>query len=211
MRPSGDYSKVTSTALARCSRLLYIAHGLPSSRTPDAERLASYLIIESFSCWSGLNRSAFLSCAMGARHPVHGRIRTPHGILNAQEALDRAVWFKDARKAGQSRRWSHRDEPGWGDQRAVSAAFAKLDPTNLGDLRSAWSVPTDVMNDLPTFRNYYAHKSQESAEKVSRLLPKYGVPSGKNPTQALLHRNPFHSTPMLLNWLYDLRNVIGFY
>ena len=212
MNPRGDYSKVVGAAQSRLSRLISLSGTLPITRGPDAERLVSYLVIEAYSLWYGLNRSVFFSCAYEATHPRLGRVKTTFGRpLTTTDALNQAVWLSNSRKNGQYRNWSHRDEPSWGDQSAIAPLFRKLAPTNLGDLSSGWSVPTEVMKDLPTFRNFYAHKSEDSVVKAKKRYIKYSISSSYSPTEALLHRTPSKATPVVVGWLYDLQSVIGFY
>jgi len=211
VRPSTDYSKVTSQASGRVGRLVVVADSLPRHWMPEVESIVSYVTIEAFSVWYGLNRSVFLACATGAKHPTVGRIATPHGRLDAQGALDRAVWFSNSSKTGQSKQWTYRDEPSWGDQAQVARVFRKLAPSNHSDFLAAWGVQSRFMSDLPTFRNYYAHKSESSARKAKALAASYGVPGTPSPTEILLFRRPSASEPVLAAWLLDMQNVVSFY
>jgi hypothetical protein len=102
MKPSSDYLKVKAQAQGRSDRLVRDANDLISGGLAGPGVGVMYLVIEAYSLWYGLNRAVFLSCATGARHPQYGRIATPHGNLSAQDAMDRAVWFGNRRKVGQS-------------------------------------------------------------------------------------------------------------
>ena len=56
--------------------------------------------------------------------------------------------------------WTRRDEPPWHDPNTLLHTLEEMDASNVDDLRSAFSLGSRVFEDLPVFRNFYAHRSE---------------------------------------------------
>lgn len=73
----------------------------------------------------------------------------------------------------------------------------------------ALSVSTRVFDDLPKFRNFYAHRNEESAKKAVDLARHYYVIGGaKSPTEALATPALKRTQPLILDWLDDMGVVM---
>lgn len=81
--------------------------------------------------------------------------------------------------------------------------------SHLAEIRMAFSVSTRVFDDLPTFRNYYAHRNEESAKKAIYIARRYYVISGaSSPTEALATPALKRTQPLILDWLDDMSVVM---
>ena len=100
--------------------------------------------------------------------------------------------------------WTRRDEPPWHDPNTLLHTLGDMKASNIEDLRSAFSLGSRVFDDLPVFRNFYAHRSEDTAEKARRVAYRYGIPVREHPTAILCRTSPGASQPVILEWMDDL-------
>lgn len=100
--------------------------------------------------------------------------------------------------------WTRRDEPAWHDPNTLMLTLQDINVSNLADVRSAFSLGSPVFDDLPVFRNFYAHRSEYTAVKARKIAYKYGIPMLERPTDILCRTAPRASQPVVLDWIDDM-------
>jgi hypothetical protein len=217
MRPTRDLRRLGTSAANRLSRLRRsalraTAHGL-AYEARDAT--VTYCVVEAFNCWHGFSRSLYLSSALGARDGNGRRIRA--GKIprpkTAADALTPAV-----RRRGRPRfpaagpPWRFSEEPPWANPSALLEVLDEIGASNRGEVARGVSLPTSVLDHLPIFRNFYAHRGRETVASARALAVPYGISPVLAPTQILLARASTASgprpQPLLLDWIDDLAAVV---
>lgn len=182
------------------------AAALPSLDNRAADVLASFLAVETTNLWSEFTRSYF-SFALAAAVTVTGqRIRTrfppgtPIAVALAQmpQVLRRPT-----------RTPIRRDEPVWHSRREFLKTITLAGLTNTAQIAAALSLPSRVIDHLPTVRNFYAHRNDETISKVRRLALRYALPTIRHPTDFLRARISGRPATIFEEWLAELDAVVA--
>ncbi len=175
----------------------------------EDERFLSYVAIETLNLWVLFARSFFLSTALQARTSTGAKItiRVP-GIKTEEDALTFAVHIERPWLRSRPGPWTHREEPNWLDRAVLDRVTAALLPSNIASLRRGLAYTTRALQDLPTFRNYYAHKGKETADKARSLARAYALSPTLRPSELLTSRQYGRPQCILADWLDDIRNVV---
>jgi len=72
---------------------------------------------------------------------------------------------------------------------------------------AALSAQTDVFHFLPIFRNYYAHRNEDSYRKILNAETDMGFTPMKRANEFLLHVPPGKTACVIEEWLIDLQIV----
>jgi hypothetical protein len=209
VRPAGRLDRLQRTAQRHVLRLRGLATGVSTPATGGAERLVSYVVIETANLWSEYSRAYYLSTAFRARdgHGVRIQLQVG-GIRTEEDALTQAILCV---KPGLPKRhgpWTPQDEPPWHDRGVLNKIVVNLGASNSRSVSAAAGYGTPATQDLQTVRNYFAHKSQGTAAKMRRLARRYKHP-GVRPATLMLSVEPGKRQPVLIEWLDDLYAVIG--
>ena len=180
-----------------------------SASTPQAQNeAATFLVIETHNTWANFTRSYFFACIIGARTAMGARVRTAIVPPDINQAIGFAVSvWKPSAKPRADGSWHRRDGPAWQDTTVLLGLSTQLGFTNAITISNAFSYPTRVHIDLPVFRNFFAHRNQESEAAAQRLTLIYGIPSTLRPVQIVLHRPLGRPQPLLSDWIDDLDSV----
>lgn len=104
---------------------------------------------------------------------------------------------------------SRRDEPAWHDVTIFIKTCEAIRCSHLGEVQSAMSLHTRVFYDLPLFRNFYAHRNEESAIRALGLARRqYLITRARHPSEAILSPAPKRPQALLLDWLDEMEAVI---
>jgi hypothetical protein len=210
LRPTvGPISGLTRTAERRLVRLQDLTAGLSQPLTPEICRLISYVTIEAANLWAQYSRCLFVSAALGARDATGQRI-VAAPAPDVSHAIDQAVYAIYPHLRGVRRDWRRHEQPDWQNKGHLSAAVQYIGAAIWPDVDTALSYPTRVLTDLPTMRNFYAHKAERASVRAEALGPRYGVTRLGISPHELLCTPPVGSTDVLLNeWLADLAAIFG--
>jgi hypothetical protein len=189
-------------------RLRDLCVGLRFPLTPEKRRMISYVVIEAANLWAQYSRCVFLSAALGARDGGGQQIvltRAP----TRQRAEDLAVHALHSKLRTKTGPWLRYQQPDWQSRSHLLKALDYVGASIYGDVDRAVSYPTRVLTDLPTMRNFYAHKGERAADAARRLGPRYGITRSTSPHE-LLCTPPRGGGDVLLNeWLSDLSAIVG--
>lgn len=81
--------------------------------------------------------------------------------------------------------WHRRDEPAWHDRNLLIRFCSNIGCSNISDIEGAFSFGSRVFEDLPVFRNFYAHRNGQTQLAATNLGPQYGIPATFTPSQIL--------------------------
>ncbi len=179
---------------------------LPSTRKHDP--IVSYATIEALNLWTEFVRCYYLSCVLSARRTNGVRVRIfTTGVRTAEDAINFAISrLKPTLK--KARPWRRRDEPSWHDPNTLLRLSEALGYSNLAEVRAAFAYPTRAFHDLPTVRNFFAHRNEETARKAVNIARSYGLSTLLRPSDILVSVSPGRPQSVLGDWLDDIRHVI---
>jgi hypothetical protein len=110
--------------------------------------------------------------------------------------------------AGKGPPWNRREEPTWHERQTLLKLSSILGASNDSQIQAALSYKTWVFADLPVFRNFFAHRNDETAKRARALASHYTVSSQLRPSEILCSVAPGRPQRVLADWLDDLRNVV---
>lgn len=228
MRPISDVDKLcracdsTIRDLASATQAVLTLNGL------ERYRLCSHIVIELTNLWDQFARSYYFSLAFGARCGSVRRLCSGPGVTRKtiDEAIDNAILVTNPVKHQRMRAsksfsgWSFRDEPDWKVRAVLLKAIQSLQPTNIGQITSGLSIQSIAFDNLPVFRNFFAHRGSTAGKKVVNLSQTLLVNQGLMPTtyrsssipvETLLAYLPGSNLSLLETWIADVRNTVGFF
>ena len=174
---------------------------MPTQRR-DRDLLVSRSVVEAVNSFDRFCRYLYVSCALGAKDasglPV---IQVSSRFANETAAVD----FAYLREFPQFTSRPSYKELDWKVPAVLLRSLTSIGASNLPQIRLALSGTSRAIASLPTFRNFYAHRGQDTAVKALKLLPL--VAAGKHhPTEVLLTRVDIDE--LLVDWLFDLQVTI---
>lgn len=207
--------KLETLLIRRRRRLRYLravevgARGAPGR---DADRACSFVAVEALNFWTQYCRDFVIQCARGAM--------TVGGV--AVKATTVPYTSRDDLLTDLAKRFGHMkknavgppgglQEPTWRVPQRVADVARYLGLANEGSIRSATSVGTVVVSELPVARNFAAHRCESTAEGLRQLGIKYGV--GPAPKLAEVMQAPGASGGVTVasEWLAEIDNLcLGF-
>ena len=222
MRTTRDLRRLRRAALGRADRLAAIAFNAATlPRSSDAltqDHLTSYCVIELHSTWYGFSRSLYLSSCLGARDSSGKRVSLSRvrRATTESEALSHAVrrckkWRYKATKT----QWSWTDEPAWARSGNLLDALDEVGATNYATVSAALGLPgvAQVLEHLTDFRNFYAHRGEDTRARAAFHALTYAL-SPRLPPTAILQSNGLRNgvtrtQPVLMDWVDDVRLLIA--
>jgi len=175
------------TALQRCAWPGPIASASlqPFLKSGSAlDRQTAFVVVEAHSLWSSYCRSFYLSCAFAARDRTGTHVLGRHAAYaTEQDALTRAIYAvkPQYQQAGRTGPWTPYDEPAWADPLVFGRGYRTWRPLTWEPF-AAPLLPGRALNQLATFRNFYAHRGIVAARKVQRLATSYRLHTSLHPT-----------------------------
>ena len=167
------------------------------------DRLVSHVCINTQNLWAEFCRAYALSTVyqpvrLGGQSIVLG----DPAVTREEEVVAAAVRLCKANVYARGK-WTRRDEPAWHDPNTLLRTLEALQVSNAQELRNAFSLGSSVFEDLPVFRNFYAHRSEYTAVKAGRIAYKYGIPRLEQPTEVLCSSSA-RAQPLIVEWMDDI-------
>jgi hypothetical protein len=207
MRRRTCLNRLNESFARRTIRLEAIAAQIAGKAGHDIDRAIAFVTIESLSAWSGFSREFYLSCAflypktIGGRHVAHKQAN----IVGERDALVHSIQrLKGITARG---RIAPRDEPVWHEKRALPTLSSSLQLSNHNSVLRGFSYPTTFFDDLPPVRNFYAHRSRETAGRVLNVARRYGNPAVRHPNELINYVQQGRVQTLLQEWLSDMRQI----
>ncbi len=210
MRPAGSFEKLERVVLRRLARLkaAVILVAAPTTSRSDRDRGIGFAVLEAQNLWANFVRSYLLSLLSYPKRPDGSRVVLGNKAINTPADLLYAA-AKVAKGPAAAAPTSRRDEPAWHDINILLRTCVEIQPSHEPDIRRALSTQARVFYDLPTFRNFYAHRNQESARKALDLARyQYLISGAKHPTDALCTPARKRPQALVLDWLDEIEVVV---
>lgn len=209
MRPSRDLRRNYHVVVRSLARVRAAVQPALLSSTSASHRRGALAVasIELLNLWNNHVRSYYLSYPIGAFADNGVRLSTATPLRSIDAALEVAVLrFKPgAQRATYG--WNSLDEPRWHDPNVFLTLANHVGASNISSLRSAYSVGTSVLGDLRAFRNYFAHRNQDTRRKLAPVFARLGLPSSVTPSEALRLPAIGRPLPIVVEWIDDLELI----
>jgi hypothetical protein len=196
----------------RLDRLASLVQPLAGLDGPRVNRLVSYVVIDSVGSWALFAREYYLSCALlGPR--LRSKARVTYGLAPIAGERDAIIQAIRATKnpsfaPAASVKIKPRDEPDWLAKNTLSKISTVLSFSHDARITAALSQPTTFFSQAITVRNFFAHRSKESADKIRTLsLHQYLYPHLRHPTEFVNGILPSRTDTILNEWLADLKDI----
>jgi hypothetical protein len=206
MRPTRYLDKLNRSVQRRATFLRSLVEYQTPPVAASSDRLVAFVTIETLNLWASFTRSFYLSCTLNARRITGSKVvLTAASFHTTADAITFAVKNLTGRKG--SGPWRRRDEPTWHNPQTVLTLFTVTGASNLAVVQAGLSYPTSLFTMLPTARNFFAHRNEETAQKALALARALVVPTTARPTEVLCSKAPGRPQNVLSDWLDDLKNV----
>lgn len=209
MRPTtGSIQALSDTARARLDRLSVLAMALGGPIGPADRRLISYSVVEAANLWAGFSRCLFLSCALGARDASGNRI-VSNRVPSVDAALTLAVHAVKPHLRRTNEQWTYNNLPDFQNKGQLAKTLLFIQASVYPSVDLALSYQSRVLSDLPTMRNFFAHKAERAARSARGIAPRYGLSRNLAPEDLLCAVPPAGSDILLREWLADLEAILS--
>jgi len=208
MRPSKYLKELRKKAENRLGRLRLLADKASCLPLLESNRLISHVTIEVLNTWANFSRVYFLSCTVLAWRESGFRVMLSNqSIRTFSDAIDAcmrrcktSLWKKGG--------WSRRDEPPWHKPETLIKSCYEIGCSNYLDIQNAFSLPTKVFENLPKFRNFFAHRNYDTVGEAKLIAHQYSIPVHRHPTEILC--TPAYGRPqvLILDWIDDIRLTV---
>lgn len=175
----------------------------------DIDRAVAFVTIEAQSAWSGFAREFYLSCAflhpktIGGKHVSH----SDPTIVNERLALLHSIHVLKGKNLT-TPKIAPREEPSWHEKRTLPKLANSLSFSNDPAVLTGLSYPTTFFDELPTVRNFYAHRSFGTVDKVFGLATrKYRSITINHPNELINVIFAGRAQTLLQEWLTDMKQI----
>jgi hypothetical protein len=207
MRRSRDFRCLERLVVHRIGRLRTKAVAALPMGSHLRDREFAYVVLEIHNLWSNFARTYVLSCIGRPRRAGGGKVSC--GNMSICTPAD-VIWAaaKIARGPLAPPPSERRDEPKWHEVSLLHKTCKEMQCSHLADVQAALSLPARVFHDLPTFRNFYAHRNEETAAKALSLARQnYLIVGHSHPSTALAAVPGTRPQCLLLDWIDELETV----
>lgn len=178
----------------------------------EKERVLTFVAIDALNTWSNFARAFYLSCVFGAT-TVNGK-RVTYTVpspmvapLTPFEALVHAiVTIKRPHYTNSGTVVMRRDEPSWHMPDTLPRLSASLSLSIHSTIDGAFGF--GAFSGLRVFRNFFAHRNDDTEARVKRAAPSFRVPSSVRPFEMLQFQPP-NRPPLILDWMDEL-DITGY-
>jgi hypothetical protein len=208
MQPSKYLRQLHHKAGRHLSGLRILADSAIGLTWAESDRIMSYVTIECLNGWANFARAYFLSCTLSPWRKNGSQITLSDRTIRTFDDAIKAAMQKCKPWIWRRGTWDRRDEPAWHVPKTFIDSCNQIGCSNYTDILNAFSIPTQVFEHLPTFRNFYAHRNDYTAIKAKNIARYYSIVAREHPSRILL--TPAYGRPqtLILDWIDDISNVI---
>lgn len=160
--------------------------------------------IELHNTWRNFMRAYWLSSFLVARGTSGARITCGRGLLASDPIGFAVTTFRPNARPNSSGEWHRRFEPAWHDPKVLIQLTVAAQLSSAADVQTAFSINSRVFDDLPVFRNYFAHRNAASRTAALSRAPLNSVPTPARPSEILALAPPMRPQSLMLDWVDDL-------
>lgn len=199
--------KLRQTATRRLARLKIDVETCPLPLSRAGDRIMASVTIEAANIWSATGRCFYVSSCLRAKRTNGLRVSMLAQAVDSVTAINFAMATLKASTPG-GPPWRRRDEPAWHETATLLKLMRALGASNLSAVSTALSIKTRVFNDLPVFRNFFAHRNDDTVSRVGRIARGYRISPNLRPSEILATAVPGRPQRLLSDWLDDLSYAI---
>ena len=208
MRVVTDLARLQGAGLRQVSGLQYRLKRCGLTWSKESERVVALCLIDAQSTWSLFVRQFLLSCLLGGRllsgvRPTTSTsgITTPDAaILFAIKAISPEKQLK--KKPGPF------DEPRWHLPWVLPRLASSAGLSNYTQIVSALAIPGRAFDDLPKARNFFAHRSQNTANDLRAIATKYHLARSVKPGELPCNAYPNRPYSIAYAWVTQIKATI---
>lgn len=102
---------------------------------------------------------------------------------------------------------NRKKEPSIRNLADVEKVLSRLGTTNVPSVRTAAAYPSTFVDLLPTFRNFFAHRNQDTTRKVKTKIRSLGVVASEHPANLLFAMIPTRPVRVCEDWFLEMRDL----
>lgn len=219
MRSSTKLLRLEYQSLKRLKRInseINQIISLPQNNHREIRARIAYCALELHGTWAHFSRSYFISAMLGCKTGTGIKIFSIHPlgtpITQIDEAIGTAISINTPKKAQNKPLvgpWPSRDEPSWHSTQIWLHLLKQTNCSGLTIIQNALSIPTTVFADLTKYRNYFAHRNEDTFKIAQKLAPSYGISSLIKPSEILISKPLGQPNTLLTQWTIDIEYVIN--
>jgi hypothetical protein len=207
LRPHRQYSQLRRCSVVRLITLREKVNRLtPTTSSFNDERIA-FVVIEAMNLWASFARAYYLSWFLRPLTISGTRVICSNHFRLFEDALIFAIRRVRSRNYGGTRP-SRRDEPTWHEPRTLLTLAAEIGISNLNEVQAAFSLGATYPANLPTVRNFYAHRNDETFRKVRERAILLGLGENLRPSEFVCTALPSRPQNLISDWLDEIRLTI---
>ena len=211
MRPRKYLIKLETTAIKKVQKLKRSLSVIHDPITIPEIYLAN-ITIEALNTWINFSRSFYLSCSTLCPKTSNGnRVTTDVRVTDFNDAIGRAIRLVNSRaRPDSSGIWDRRDEPTWRKPSTLIDVCSNIGCSNILNIRDGLSAQQTFFSDLPDFRNFYAHRNQQTEFAAMQKAPTYSISATLRPSDILRAFPINESSRLLEKWLDEIKFTIQY-
>lgn len=212
MHPVKSLPILMDTATRRLGRLRNRADRLMRDKTRPGEfqEAVGWITLEALTLWSNFVRAYLLSTPLRPLRVCGQRITLGDASVTSPMAV-LLVAARVARGPLAVAPRTRRDEPPWHDVAVLVRTCERIKASNLDQVRAAMSVSAGVLPYLPVFRNFFAHRNEDTAHRAVRLAAdNYLIRGLRHPSDVLMACAYGRVQPLILDWIDELQCYVEF-
>jgi hypothetical protein len=206
LNPHYNYQRLHRSANIRLLWLRQKVMNLTPVTSFSHDESISYVVIESNNLWASFVRAYYLSWFMRPKTIGGQRVRCGRHFASFQDALLFAIRRRAPRYG--DLRPSRRNEPSWHDPNNLLLLASAVGVSNFSQISSALSFGATYSANLPTVRNFYAHRNDDTFRKVQSKAVLLGLGSNLRPCEFVCAALPSRPQNLLCDWLDEIRLTV---
>jgi hypothetical protein len=212
MRPSRRFDVLSTAATSRLDAYRERAVAAAMVRSGASRNELASVTIELLNLWANFCRSYYLSCILRPRRVRGGKVvATGFGGTTFADAIAVVMSrHKPYVRPSPNGTFKRRDEPPWFDVQVLTTSCQAIGCSNLTHIQAAVSTGTRAFLDLPVFRNFFAHRNEDSAAKARMAAAtRYSIPAIRRHPADIVAARPYgRPVPLLVDWIDDIRVTV---
>ena len=205
MRPVARLQRLKTSVEKQLERIEDAIDGVVAPAGVPADRLATYAVIHLDNVWSSFVRSYYLSWFLNPITIGGTRVRVS---IPAPPSFHAAIVTASTilySKLPQSR--TKRIDPAWHEKRVLTTLARGCGTSNQAQIQTAMSIGGTSFDYLHTARNFYAHRCEETAEKLPRIALAFGLVPTRRASDIVLAVPLGRKATVIQEWVAEIRGA----
>ncbi len=209
MRPSKHLQELHDKVARRLHKYRLLADSANRNLSwPESDQMISYVTIRCLNTWAVFSRAYFLSCVLSPWRESGSRISLKNPNVHTFDDAINTAMLRLRPNLWRSRRTRRNEEP-WRKPNTLIVSCREIGCSNHQEILRAFSIQAGVFDNLPAFRNFYAHRDEHTAMEAKRIAARqYSMQVSGHPTEILLR--PAYGRPqsLILDWIDEINITV---